>query len=117
MSPGDVWTANVYKDDQGRARLFTPDNSCTLPRRSELINTPFMLDRVYGADDAAKAKETFEGYVEIFNMADIPAKLPGSASGKVLADADATTPATTAFANPLYTAIKHVSGKPLWFHG
>lgn len=109
MSPGDVWTANVYKDENGRARLFTPDNSCTLPRRSELNAQPFMLDRVFGADDAAKAKETLEGYVEIFNMADIPAKLAGAAAGKVLADADATSVA--AFANPLYTAIKHVGGK------
>ena len=107
MSPGDVWTANVYKDaDTGLARLYTPDNSCTLPRRSELNNQQFKIDRVYGADDAAKAAQTLEGYVEIFNMADIPARVPGVALTGVIAENGAEL-----IANPLFTAIKHVAGK------
>ncbi len=106
MSPGDVWTANVYKDAAtGLARLYTPDNSCTLPRRSVLNATQFKTDRVFGADDAAKAAQTLEGYVEIFNMADIPATLPGVAATGV------DVGAATTFANPLFTAIKHVAGK------
>ncbi|WP_034692791.1 hypothetical protein [Acidovorax sp. NO-1] len=105
MSPGDVWTANVYKGEDGLARIFTPDNSCTLPRRSTLNATSFKTDRVFGADDAAKAVQTLEGYVEIFNMADIPPTLPGTAAGGVVVGA------ATTFANPLYTAIKHVAGK------
>lgn len=105
MSPGDVWTANVYKGENGLARIFTPDNSCTLPRRSTLNATSFKTDRVFGADDAAKAVQTLEGYVEIFNMADIPPTLPGTAAGGVVVNA------ATTFANPLYTAIKHVAGK------
>ncbi len=105
MSPGDVWTANVYKGEDGLARIFTPDNSCTLPRRSTLNATSFKTDRVFGADDAAKAVQTLEGYVEIFNMADIPPTLPGAAATGV----DRTS--ATTFANPLYTAIKHVAGK------
>lgn len=105
MSPGDVWTANVYKGEDGLARIFTPDNSCTLPRRSTLNATSFKTDRVFGADDAAKAVQTLEGYVEIFNMADIPPTLPGTAAGGVVVNA------ATTFANPLYTAIKHVAGK------
>lgn len=105
MSPGDVWTANVYKGENGLARIYTPDNSCTLPRRSTLNATSFKTDRVFGADDAAKAVQTLEGYVEIFNMADIPPTLPGTAAGGVVVNAGTT------FANPLYTAIKHVAGK------
>ena len=105
MSPGDVWTANVYKGEDGLARIFTPDNSCTLPRRSALNATSFKIDRVFGADDAAKATQTLEGYVEIFNMADIPAVLPGAAATGV------DLAATTTYANPLFTAIKHVAGK------
>ena len=103
MSPGDVWTANVYKDAAtGHARLFTPDNSCTLPRTSELNAKQFMTDRVYQGD----AKETLEGYVEIFNMADIPPTVPGTAGTGVIDDAGPDL-----ITNPLFTAIKHVAGK------
>ena len=107
LSPGDVWTANVSQDTAtGLAQIYTPDNSCTLPRAAVLNATKFKTDRVYGADDAAKAGETREGYVEIFNMADIPAQLPGTvAAGVTGLDADKGT----LVANPLYTAIKHTS--------
>lgn len=104
LSPGDVWTANVSKDaDSGLAQLYTPDNTCTLPRAAVLNATKFKTDRVYGADDAAKAAQTLEGYVEIFNMADIPPKLSGTTAAG-LADGGAD-----AIANPLFTAIKHTS--------
>lgn len=104
LSPGDVWVANASKDAKtGLAQIYTPDNSCTLPR-SALINVAkFKTDRVYGADDAAKAGETLEGYVEIFNMADIPPNLPNDANGAVADDGTKAAP------NPLYTAIKHTS--------
>lgn len=103
MSPGDVWTANVYKDPTtGRARLFTPDNSCTLPRTSELNAKQFMTDRVYQND----IKETLEGYVEIFNMADIPPKVAGTSATGVIDEAGPDL-----IANPLFAAIKHTNGK------
>ena len=91
LSPGDVWTANVSKDaDSGLAQFYTPDNTCTLPRAAVLNATKFKTDRVYGADDAAKAAQTLEGYVEIFNMADIPPKLSGTtAAGLADGGADA----------------------------
>jgi len=105
LSPGDVWTANVSQDaTTGLSQLYTPDNSCTLPRRAVLNATKFKTDRVYGADDAAKANETREGYVEIFTMADIPPKVPGVALTGVVGEAG-----TEAIANPLYTAIKHTA--------
>lgn len=102
MSPGDVWTANVYKDaTSGLARLYTPDNSCTLPRRSELNNQQFKVDRVYNKD----AVQTLEGYVEIFNMADIPPTVPGAAATGTIDENGGDL-----LANALYTAIKHVKG-------
>ncbi|KRB26977.1 hypothetical protein ASD94_12160 [Acidovorax sp. Root70] len=103
MSPGDVWTANVSKDTAtGLAQIYVPDNTCSLPRRAVLNATKFKTDRVFGATDAAKAGETLEGYVEIFNMADIPPQVPTTAG--VVADGG-----TAASANALFTAIKHTS--------
>jgi hypothetical protein len=97
LSPGDVWTANISKGADGRSVMNTQDKSCTLPAS---VNQPFVVDRLPG-DAAAKNAGTLEGYIEIFNMADIPS----------LAIA---TPATGAYhatnANPLYTAVKHVNG-------
>lgn len=99
LSPGDVWTANVYQDEDGNARIFTPDNSCTLPRSPVLNATAFKTDRVYQGD----VKETLEGYVEIFNMADIPPQVAGTSAGVN------STEATSLVANALFTAIKHTS--------
>lgn len=79
LSPGDVWTANVSQNADGRSALTTEDNSCTRPKS---VNAPFVTSRVSGA----KGAETLEGYVEIFNMADV-------------------TPASK-----IYSVIKHKSG-------
>ncbi len=90
LSPGDVWTASVSKNAAGLASLHTTDNSCTKPNKATLNSTPFVtarLDTARRTGDAL-ANETREGYVEIFNMADIP---PGT---------------------PLFTAIKHVNSVP-----
>mgnify|MGYP003605751204 FL=1 len=64
LSPGDVWTANVSQNADGKSFLTTEDNSCTRPKS---VNAPFVTSRVSGA----KGAETLEGYVEIFNMADV----------------------------------------------
>lgn len=89
LSPGDVWTANVSMNANGVAQLSTADASCTKPSKDGvggLNSTPFSTVRMnaFRTGDAL-ANETREGYVEIFNMADIPS---GTA---------------------LYTAIKHVN--------
>lgn len=98
LSPGDVWTANVYKDGNNQARLYTADASCTKPSKGSIAQpaalaagtlngTPFStvrLDPKRLGD--ALLNEAREGYVELFNMADIR---PGTA---------------------LFTAIKHVNG-------
>jgi len=85
LSPGDVWNANVSQDAAtGLAKLTTVDNSCTKPAN---VNGNFVTARLKSTWTAEnKAANTREGYVEIFNMADVP---PGS---------------------PLFTAIKHVDG-------
>jgi len=90
MSPGDVWSANVSQAD-GVSTLVTNDKTCTLPAN---VNAAFSGGRANN-DNA----QTLEGYIEILNMADIPALLATDESG-----------APSAIANPLYTAIKHVNG-------
>lgn len=95
LSPMDVWTARITKDQQGHATISTEDNSCTLPT-FPASGQPFITERIASyLSDAAKLSHTREGYVEILNMADIPLKLSNTKD------------------NPLYTAIKHTSaGKP-----
>ena len=90
LSPGDVWSAEVSQKD-GVSYLTTPDNSCTLPAS---VNAPFATNRVKGGDKG----QTLEGYIEILNMANVPAKLVNAAGAPVATD------------NPLYKAIKHVKG-------
>lgn len=92
LSPGDVWAANISQGADGRAQLTTVDKSCTLPAGVGTTgNTAFVTARLPAAFTAAQnAALTREGYIEIFNMADIP---PGST-------------------NPLYAAIKHIAGVP-----
>lgn len=85
MSPGDVWTAAVVKGADGVANLVTADGTCTLPAIAKNTPVSFVTDRLPPTGD--KANHTREGYVEIFNMADIPAST-----------------------KPLYTTIKHKSG-------
>ena len=90
MSPGDVWTAAVSAGSDGVAAITTADGTCTLPALAKGVPQSFVVDRLNPALSAAdKANNTREGYVEIFNMADIPLN---NAS------------------NSLYTAIKHVNG-------
>jgi len=65
LSPGDVWTAGIAQQADGRSRLDTSDKSCTLPSN---VNGAFITSRVSSAGGVA---ETREGYVEILTMADI----------------------------------------------
>jgi hypothetical protein len=103
LSPGDVWTGAVLQGADGAAVLYSADKSCTVPA-IPATGTPFATSRL---NAAANVNGTREGYVEIFNMSDIPsvrtyddkqtsAGTPGGAAGT---------------ANSiLYTATKHVSG-------
>ncbi len=96
MSPGDVWTAAVTQGADGVANLVTADGTCTLPAISKNVPVSFVTDRLPSTMSAAdKANNTREGYVEIFNMADIDnADTYGSPAGK----------------SALYKATKHVNG-------
>ncbi len=74
LSPGDVWTGAVVKggDADGRAQLVTADGSCTLPAIAKNEPVNFIYDRLPSwMDGVAKANSTREGYIEIFNMADV----------------------------------------------
>ncbi|HRP19776.1 MAG TPA: cell surface protein [Alicycliphilus sp.] len=92
LSPGDMWSANVSQEN-GRSTLVTKDNSCTLPAN---VNAPFSTARLASGD---QGEGTLEGYIEILNMADVPATLANADDGTL-----GTTP------NPLFTATKHVNG-------
>ncbi|WP_312843854.1 cell surface protein [Diaphorobacter nitroreducens] len=97
MSPGDVWTAAVTAGADGVAQLVTADGTCTLPHIAKDQQIPFVTDRLPASMDAdAKAAQTREGYVEIFNMADIDGATGYGTGG--------------ASKSALYTAIKHVNG-------
>ncbi|PTT16080.1 cell surface protein [Acidovorax sp. HMWF029] len=95
LSPGDVWTAAVTAGASGVAELTTADGTCTLPKLNKGVSQPFVTDRL--SDKVGNiANQTREGYVEIFNMADI--------------DASKIYGATNNANSTLYTAIKHVNG-------
>ncbi|WP_311222561.1 MULTISPECIES: cell surface protein [unclassified Acidovorax] len=94
LSPGDVWTAAVTAGANGVAQITTADNSCTVPALQKNVARSFVTDRLNPTilpED--KANQTREGYVELFNMADIPPTTSG-----------------TETAPDLYYAIKHKSG-------
>lgn len=98
LSPGDVWAGAVSKPaGQDLPKLTTSDKSCTLPAiPANGVNfNPARLHQKLSAAD--QASETREGYVEIFNMADIPPAGTGNEAAN---------------ARPLYRAIEHVNGVP-----
>ena len=96
LSPGDVWTGAVTAGADGVAQLTTADGTCTVPTLTKGVAQSFDTRRLQGSLSAAdKAAGTREGYVEIFNMADIPdLAVYGAPAGK----------------SALFKAIKHVGG-------
>lgn len=97
LSPGDVWTAAVGVEG-GVPKLVSEDKSCTLP--ADLgAGKAFPTTRVEGRD----AEKLFEGYVEIFVMADIPRQAQTLTGGGLVYNNGGKP-------NPLYTASKHVAG-------
>lgn len=74
MSPGDVWTGYVLRGEDGTATLGTNDNTCSIPSFAAAGGSAsfktLRLNSALTADQ--QANETREGYVEIFNSADIP---------------------------------------------
>lgn len=118
LSPGDVYAFSVSKDSNGNAKFTTNDASCTKPSKSVLNTTPFVTSRLDTTKTGdALLNQAREGYVEIFNMADIPRleqavagdahpyqvqnMFSGQNSAGVFSDADSI--------NDLYAAIKHVN--------
>lgn len=86
MSPGDVWTSAVTAGADGVATLTAADNTCTVPHLAKGQAQAFVQTRLPSyADAATKANLTREGYVEIFNMADITDVRAWTADGTVSA--------------------------------
>ncbi|QPR37070.1 cell surface protein [Delftia acidovorans] len=107
LSPQDVWTAAVTQGANGILQLASSDNTCTLPKLNSapgatdgakaanavgyFNGTTARLNPKLSAD--ARAAGSREGYVEIFNMADIPSA--------------AVYGATADARSALYQTIKH----------
>ena len=98
LSPGDVWTAAILADADGLSQLMTSDTTCTVPHIPKNTFVPFRKGNLptFAAD---QNKLTREGYVEIFNIADITDVKAWGADGT-------TATGNTAF-SPLYIATKH----------
>ena len=103
LSPGDIWTGAVAQGAGGNATLYSADKTCTVPA-IPAAGASFATSRLSAT---AGANGTREGYIEIFNMADIP-----SVASYSKAQTAAGTVAGAAGTDPsvLYTAIKHVNG-------
>ena len=101
LSPGDVWTAAVLADANGLTQIVTSDTSCTVPHIPKNTFIPFRKGNLptFVTD---QNKLTREGYVEIFNIADITNTKAWGADGT-------TASGNTAF-SPLYQATKHGAG-------
>ena len=96
LSPQDVWTAAVTRGADGTAEIVTADNTCTVPRLNPGVAQSFITNRVNPNSD--KAEQTREGYVEIFNIADIPSDKLYTVDSKPNQN------------SPLYTLTKHKNG-------
>jgi len=86
LSKNDVWTASISQSATGEAMITTTDKSCTKPAFTSGVGVNFKTSRLSAATNTGGTRE---GYIEIFNMADI---VGGSA---------------------LETAITHVAGVPM----
>lgn len=101
MSPYDVWSANVSKSASGEAQIVTNDVSCTKPQLKPGVPQKFLtarLDSTLTGD--ALANGTREGYLEIFNMADIG---PGTALATAITHVAGKAPCSAAALNALDT--------------
>lgn len=106
LSPGDVWTGAVLQGADGAAVLYSADKSCTVPA-IPATGTAFATARL---NSVANVNGTREGYVEIFNMADIPSVKSYSAAQTAAGTVAGTAAAVNVSNSVLYTAIKHVGG-------
>ena len=102
LSPGDVWTGAVAANGTDGATLVSADNTCTVPALTKGVAVPFGTSRLAGyLSDDDKKNQTREGYVEIFNMADITNAASWNAEGQIVAGGTRLS--------PLYQATKHVN--------
>ncbi len=115
LSPNDVWTANISKDASGLSQITSADGSC-MKGLTKNVAAPFSklrLDKKVPSTDAAVIaalnlnNQTREGYVEIFNMADIAPTLYVTA---LVGTGPATTVVPGTTANPIYAGVLHAAG-------
>jgi len=72
LSPGDVWNATITAGiAPAQAQITTNDRTCTLPQLVAGTQYPFVTNRLTTKSGNDISNNTREGYVEIFNMADV----------------------------------------------
>ncbi|MCB1907715.1 MAG: hypothetical protein KDH15_10120 [Rhodocyclaceae bacterium] len=108
LSPGDVFTGAVTQAASGAAQFVTADTTCTIPGN---VNQEFVLSRL-SEDEQVAGVGSREGYIEIFNMGDIPEDEVDLGDGTTVTAADVDNDGEFDDVNILYTAIKHVDGEP-----
>jgi len=97
LSPGDIWTGAVVQGASGAATLYSSDKTCTVPA-IPATGTDFATARLNAVDNV---NGTREGYIEIFNMADIPSVKTFHKDGNAANNGENSV---------LYTLTKHVNG-------
>ncbi|GAB4216081.1 MAG: hypothetical protein Fur007_15420 [Rhodoferax sp.] len=97
LSPADVWTANISASADGFAQILSNDNSC-MKGLTKGVATKFSTLRTGGGTNG---NSTREGYLEILNMADIPA---------VNTVVSTTGVAIATGANAVYNGVLHNAG-------
>ena len=101
MSPGDIWNATITATGAGPAEIKTFDRTCSLPQLVAGTAYPFVNNRLTSKDTVNGVNaNTREGYIEIFNMADINM---GSALGKTILHSSSGVP--TCSTTAINTAI------------
>jgi hypothetical protein len=85
MSPEDVWTGTVRQID-GKANLLSTDNTCTFPPNDELVEGVGVLNdtgwNFKTAYDNVDDEDPLEGYLEVFEIGNIPVDLRANDDGE-----------------------------------
>ncbi len=76
LKPGDAWNARLIGQPRFTARITTEDESCTVPQLGSQPATAVHLDR--SLDESLLPRSRLDsGYIEVFEMGEIPAELAG----------------------------------------
>ncbi|MEM6576127.1 MAG: hypothetical protein AAF736_17765 [Pseudomonadota bacterium] len=76
LKPGDAWNARLTGQPRFSTSITTEDESCTVPRLGRVRATTVHLDRSLNESLLPRSRLD-SGYIEVFEMGEIPAELAG----------------------------------------